>query len=133
MRKPTFCICENKGADQLHSNCKADHAFVFAIRIVPFPYFLNPKFPASSHLLGLYSLVCVGPVQKPHCWFSHETAQLPVQQRRQQRQLQGYNHCWHNTGCSSIAGSTGTLHKFWHSCRSNLGCSACFAWTAVAG
>ena len=21
--------CENKGADQLHSNCKADHAFVF--------------------------------------------------------------------------------------------------------
>ena len=21
MRKPTFCICENKGADQLRSNC----------------------------------------------------------------------------------------------------------------
>ena len=26
MRKPTFCICKNKGADQLRSYCKADHA-----------------------------------------------------------------------------------------------------------
>ena len=25
MRKPDFCISENKEADQLHSNCKADH------------------------------------------------------------------------------------------------------------
>ena len=24
MRKPAFCICENKGADTLHSNCDAD-------------------------------------------------------------------------------------------------------------
>ena len=24
MRKPTTCICENKGADQLHNNCEAD-------------------------------------------------------------------------------------------------------------
>ena len=24
MRKPAFCICENKGADQLHSICAAD-------------------------------------------------------------------------------------------------------------
>ena len=30
-------------------------AFVFATRIVQFLYFLNPKFPASSHLLCLYS------------------------------------------------------------------------------
>ena len=49
-------------------------AFVFATRIVLFLYFLNPKFQASTHLLCLYSLVCVGPVQKPHCWFSHEPA-----------------------------------------------------------
>ena len=34
-------------------------AFVFATRIVQFFYFLNPKFPACSHLLCLYSLVCV--------------------------------------------------------------------------
>ena len=24
MRKPDFCLCENKGADQLRSNCEAD-------------------------------------------------------------------------------------------------------------
>ena len=41
MRKPAFCICKNKDADQL--------------------YFLNPKFQASNHLLWLYSQVCVGP------------------------------------------------------------------------
>ena len=36
MRKPAYSICENKGADQLHSNCAAGQtaqlvsAFVFA-------------------------------------------------------------------------------------------------------
>ena len=37
-------------------------AFDFATQIVQFLYFLNPKVPASSHLLCLYSSVCVGPV-----------------------------------------------------------------------
>ena len=51
-------------------------AFVFATLIVQFLYFQNLKFPVSSHLLCLYNLVCVRPVQKPHCWFSHDAAQL---------------------------------------------------------
>ena len=46
--------------------------FVFTTWILQFLYFLNPKFPASSHLLYLYILVCVGPVREPHCWFSHD-------------------------------------------------------------
>ena len=29
MRKPAICICENKGADQLRSNCKADQHLCF--------------------------------------------------------------------------------------------------------
>ena len=29
MRKPTFCICENKGADQICSNCEADQHLCF--------------------------------------------------------------------------------------------------------
>ena len=49
-------------------------AFVFATQIVQFINFLNPKFPVSSILLCLNSLVCVGPVWKPHSWFSHEAA-----------------------------------------------------------
>ena len=51
-------------------------AFVFATRIVQFLFYLNPKFQASSSFLCLYSLVCVGPVRKPHCWFSHEAAHI---------------------------------------------------------
>ena len=60
MRKPTFYICGNKGA-----NFEADQRLCFTTRIVEFLYFLNLKFPA------LYSSVCVGPVRKPHCWFAH--------------------------------------------------------------
>ena len=29
MRRPTFDICENKGADQLRSNCEADQRLYF--------------------------------------------------------------------------------------------------------
>ena len=53
IRKPTICICENKGADQLCGNCTA--------RILKFLFFLNPKFPASSH----HSLIFVRPGPKP--------------------------------------------------------------------
>ena len=51
-------------------------AFVFATRVVQFLFFLNPKFQASSHLLWLYSPVCVRPSRKPEHWFSHDAAQL---------------------------------------------------------
>ena len=50
--------------------------FVFATRIVKFLPYLTPKFQASSLLLKLYRPVCVRPVRKAHCWFSHETAHI---------------------------------------------------------
>ena len=75
MRKPAFCICENKDADQLHGNGEADQCLYFHYT-VRYLYFLNPKFPFSSHGLCLYSSVCIGPVRKPHCWFSHDTAHM---------------------------------------------------------
>ena len=65
MRKPDFCICENKDADQFAVTAKLISAFDFATQIVQFLYFLNPKFQASSHLLWQYSPVCVGPGRKP--------------------------------------------------------------------
>ena len=64
VRKPAFSICVNKDADQLRGNRKADQ-LVFARQIVQSLFYLNPKFQASSHLLGLYSPVCVGPGRKP--------------------------------------------------------------------
>ena len=76
MGKPTICIGENKDADQLRGNREVISAFVFATRTVQFLFYLNPKFQASSSFLCLYSSVCVGPVRKPHCWFSHEAAQM---------------------------------------------------------
>ena len=57
LRKPDFCICQNKDADL--------SAFVFATRIVQSLYFLSPKFQASNHILWLCSPVCVGPGRKP--------------------------------------------------------------------
>ena len=43
VRKPDFCLCENKVAAKLIS------AFVFATRIVQFLFFLNPKFQLLAH------------------------------------------------------------------------------------
>ena len=65
VRKPVFCICENKDADQLRGNREADQRLCFYTRIVQSLFYLNPKFQASSHLLWLYSLVCVRPGRKP--------------------------------------------------------------------
>ena len=56
MRKPTFCICENKDADQLI------HASVFATWLVPYLFFLNKKFQASCGI----SSACIA-------WFVSQT------------------------------------------------------------
>ena len=79
MGKPTICIGENKDADQLRGSREADQRLCF--RIVQFLFYLTPKFQASSSFLCLYRPVCVGPVRKPHCWFSHEAAHLQDCQR----------------------------------------------------
>ena len=78
MGKPAFCICENKDADQLRGKVTAKliSAFVLATQIVQSLFYLNLKSQASSHLLWLYSLVCVGPGRKPEDRFSHNEAQV---------------------------------------------------------
>ena len=53
MRKQTFSICENKGADQLRSNSEADHRLCFRY--------------SDSHKSisrAIFCLVCVGPGRK---------------------------------------------------------------------
>ena len=83
MRKQTFCICKNKDADQLRGKrftAKLISAFVFLTRIVQSLFFPNPKFQASSHLLWLYSRVCVGPGKKypPENRFSHNEVHISL-------------------------------------------------------
>ena len=79
MRKTSFCIYVKVKAQITFAVTEMlIISFVFATRIVQFLYFLNLNFRASSHLLCLYSSVCVGPVRKPHCWFSHDAALLSI-------------------------------------------------------
>ena len=74
VRKPAFCICENKDADQLRGNREADQRLCFRYIDSTIPYFLYTKFQASSHLVWSYSLVCVGSGRKPRRpVFSNET------------------------------------------------------------
>ena len=46
IRKPAFCVCENKGADQLRSNCAADQRLCFGYIDSTIP--LLPKSEISS-------------------------------------------------------------------------------------
>ena len=63
MRKPAYA--KTKTQISCAVTAQLISAFVFATQIVQSPYFLNPKFQASSHLLWLYSPVCVGAGRKP--------------------------------------------------------------------
>ena len=49
MRKPTICIGENKGADQLRSNCEADQRLCFRYSDSTIPLLLKSEI--SSFLL----------------------------------------------------------------------------------
>ena len=56
-----FAYAKTKTQISFAVSAKLISAFVFATWIVQSLCFLNPKFQVSSHLLWLYSLVCVGP------------------------------------------------------------------------
>ena len=76
VRKTHFCICETKTQISFAVTAKLISAFVFATWIVQSLCFLNPKFQVSSHLLLLYSPVCVGPGRRPEDRFSDVAAQM---------------------------------------------------------
>ena len=59
MKKRLFAYAKTKALISFAVTAKLISAFVFTTWIVQFLFYLNPKFQASSHLLQLYSLVCV--------------------------------------------------------------------------
>ena len=61
MSKSTFCICENKGADQLLSNCKADQQLGFCYTDSTIPLI------SKSKPFSLYPSVLVQPGLCPTC------------------------------------------------------------------
>ena len=77
VRKPDFCICENKDADQLCGNHEADQRLCFRYRIVQSLPFLNTKFHASSHPLCDYTALFVSDLVKtPEDRFSQNKAYI---------------------------------------------------------
>ena len=79
MRKPDFCLCENKGADQLHSNCEADLrliAFTTRIPVVEFLFFLNRNFKLLACFCDSTGRFVSDLVGNPKDRFSHVAAHL---------------------------------------------------------
>ena len=70
MRKTTFCICENKDAEQLRDNCEADQRLWF--RYLHSTIHLLSKFELSS----LYQISVHVAVQPDLCRTRSETGML---------------------------------------------------------
>ena len=54
MRKPDFCICQNKDADQLRGNRETDQRLCFCYTDSTIPLLSISEIPASSLLLWLW-------------------------------------------------------------------------------
>ena len=56
MRKPAFCICENKDADQLRGNCEADQRLCFRYKDSTIPLLhkseISRLYPSSVTVLS---------------------------------------------------------------------------------
>ena len=83
VRKPDYCLCENKGADQLCSNCTADQRLcfrytVFATRIVQFLFFLNLKFQPFSLFWNCTDRFVSDLVRCPEDRFSRVVARMCI-------------------------------------------------------
>ena len=77
MRKPDFCLCENKGTDQLHSNCTADQCLCFCYMDSTIPLLLKSEIssykPSSVTVQGQFvSDLVVDPEDQ----FSHVAAKI---------------------------------------------------------
>ena len=79
MRKPAFAHAKTKTQISFAVTAKLISAFVFATQIVQSLYFLNTKFPASSHLVWLYTAWFVWDlVGNPEDRFSHNEAHVVI-------------------------------------------------------
>ena len=76
MRKPAFCLCENKDTDQLRGNHEADQRLCFRYIDSTIPLLSKSKISSLKPSSVADRLVCVGAGRQPECWFSHEAAHL---------------------------------------------------------
>ena len=71
MRETVLCIYENKAAGQRGGNRAVNHRYKDTTKS-----FLNLNFHAFSHLLSLYSTICVYLFRNPVDKFSRDTAKI---------------------------------------------------------
>ena len=87
MRKPDFCICENKGADQLRGNREADQrlCFRYSDSVIP----LLPKSELNFKSVVIFSDCTArfvsAQVRNPEDRFSQNEAQLSCLSKNQIR------------------------------------------------
>ena len=80
MRKPAFCLCKNKGADQLHGYLIS--TFVFATKIVQSLFFLNPKnFKSLAIFCSCTAIFMSDLVRNTEDGFSRDGAQMVFETR----------------------------------------------------
>ena len=84
MRKPAFCICKNKDADQLPGNREADQRLCFhyidgTIPLLPI-YIRN--FKPLTILCGCTAWFVWGLVGNLEDWFSHNEAKMIIYSRK---------------------------------------------------
>ena len=72
MRKPDFCICENKDTDQLRGNREADQRLCFHYTDSTIP--LN--FKSLAIFCGCTARFVSDLVGNPEDWFSHNAAHM---------------------------------------------------------
>ena len=72
MRKGAFCICENKDADLLGSNCAADQRLCFCYTDSTIPLLFKPL----AIFCGSTARFVSDLVRNPEEWFSHNEAHM---------------------------------------------------------
>ena len=76
MRKPAFCICENKVADQLRGHREADQRLCFCYMDSTIPLLPKSNFQVSRLLCGCTARFVLDLVGNPEDRFSHNEAQI---------------------------------------------------------
>ena len=75
MRKPAFCLCENKDADQLGDNSAADQRLCFPYNDNTIPLLPKSKISTLVISFGCTARLVLDLVGNPDDRFSHDTAQ----------------------------------------------------------
>ena len=77
MRKPTFCICENKDADQLHGNREADQPLCFRYTDSTIPLLSKSEnFQPLAIFCSCTAWFVSDLVGNPEALLSHDVAQI---------------------------------------------------------